>query len=51
MTSEKVVEYQLALLRVQVALEDQFFAVARASRQPAIIVSDRGTMDGRAYCT
>lgn len=51
MTYEKVIEYQLALLRVQVALEDQLFAIARANNQPSLIVSDRGCMDGRAYCS
>lgn len=51
MNEEKVIEYQLALLRVQVTLEDQFFAIAKASGKPSLIVSDRGTMDGRAYST
>lgn len=51
MTNEKVIEYQLALLRVQIALEDQLYAIALSSGKPSLIVSDRGTMDGRAYCT
>ena len=50
-TSEKTVEYQLALLRTQIALEDQFFSIAQATGKPALIVCDRGTMDGRAYTT
>ncbi|KAG5473116.1 hypothetical protein CUR178_03034 [Leishmania enriettii] len=45
------VPQQLALLRIQLALEDQFYALAVASNVPTIIVSDRGTMDGRAFCT
>eukprot|EP00758_Cryptobia_borreli_P016553 Tbor_TRINITY_DN6119_c0_g1::TRINITY_DN6119_c0_g1_i8::g.22409::m.22409 len=44
-------KYQLALLRTQIALEDQFYAIAEASGKPSIIVSDRGTMDGRAFCS
>lgn len=51
MTYEKVIEYQLALLRVQVSLEDQLYAIARANNQTSLIVSDRGCMDGRAYCS
>lgn len=45
------VAQQSALLRTQLALEDQFYALAVASGVPTIIVSDRGTMDGRAFCT
>lgn len=43
--------YQLALLRVQLALEDQFYAIAKASGKTSLIVCDRGAMDGRAYCS
>ncbi|GET90727.1 hypothetical protein, unknown function [Leishmania tarentolae] len=45
------VPQQLVLLRTQLALEDQFYALAVASNVPTVIVSDRGTMDGRAFCT
>jgi predicted ATPase len=51
MTEEKIIEYQLALLRVQLVLEDQLCAIAKANNQPSLIVSDRGSMDGRAYCS
>jgi predicted ATPase len=51
MTYEKVIAYQLALLRVQIALEDQLYAIAQANNQTSLIVSDRGCMDGRAYCS
>jgi predicted ATPase len=51
MSEEKTVEFQLALLNVQLSLEDQFYRVAKATKQPSLILSDRGTMDGRAYCT
>ncbi|EPY27816.1 hypothetical protein STCU_05522, partial [Strigomonas culicis] len=46
-----IVEQQLCLLRTQLALEDQFYALAVASGKPTVIVSDRGTMDGRAFCS
>lgn len=48
---ETTIENQTALLKTQVALEDAFFAVAKATKQPAIVVCDRGVMDGRAYCS
>ncbi|KEG11499.1 hypothetical protein DQ04_02561060 [Trypanosoma grayi] len=43
-------QQQLALLRVQIALEDQFYNIAMASGKPSIVISDRGAMDGRAFC-
>lgn len=46
-----VVQQQRALLRLQLFLEDQFYALAVASGHPTIIISDRGTMDGRAFCS
>ncbi|KPA83140.1 hypothetical protein ABB37_02837 [Leptomonas pyrrhocoris] len=49
--SNITVAQQSVLLRTQLALEDQFFALAVASAVPTIIVSDRGTMDGRAFCS
>lgn len=49
--SNIVVAQQAALLRTQLALEDQFYALAVASGVPTIVVSDRGTMDGRAFCS
>lgn len=51
-TSKEIrIEYQLALLRTQLALEDTFLSIARAYGKPAVVVSDRGTMDGRAFCS
>ncbi|KAF5226747.1 hypothetical protein ECC02_000248 [Trypanosoma cruzi] len=49
--SDLIEEQQLALLRVQIGLEDQFYNVAMASGAPSIVISDRGTMDGRAFCS
>eukprot|EP00759_Apiculatamorpha_spiralis_P039357 PhF_6_TR38157/c2_g1_i1/m.57006 len=51
MTEEKATIYQLALLRTQIALEDAFLDIAKANGKPAVILCDRGTMDGRAYCS
>ena len=51
MTFERTVAYQLALLRTQLALEDNFKALAHACGRPAVVLCDRGTMDGRSYCT
>jgi predicted ATPase len=51
MTEDKATLYQLALLRTQIALEDAFLDIAKASSKPAVILCDRGTMDGRAYCS
>lgn len=50
-TPETALENQLALLKTQIALEDAFFAIAKATKQPALVVCDRGVMDGRAYCS
>jgi len=49
--NEKTIENQLALLRTQIALEDAFYQIAKATRAPSVIICDRGVMDGRAYCT
>jgi predicted ATPase len=44
-----VLQYQLALLRTQLALEDAFLRIAATCGHPAIVIADRGTMDGRCY--
>jgi predicted ATPase len=44
-----VLQYQLALLRTQLALEDAFLRIAATCGHPAIVIADRGTMDGRGY--
>ncbi|RNF15559.1 uncharacterized protein Tco025E_05479 [Trypanosoma conorhini] len=50
-SGDLIEEQQLALLRVQMALEDQFYSVAMACGAPSIVISDRGTMDGSAFCS
>lgn len=43
--------FQHAVLGLQLKLEGEALARARWSESPAVIVCDRGTMDGAAYCT
>jgi CYTH domain-containing protein/predicted ATPase len=45
----QLVGIQAELLRVMMALEDAFHAVASATERPAIILCDRGAMDASAY--
>eukprot|EP01063_Lacrimia_lanifica_P016251 TRINITY_DN22853_c0_g1_i1.p1 TRINITY_DN22853_c0_g1~~TRINITY_DN22853_c0_g1_i1.p1 ORF type:complete len:652 (+),score=261.71 TRINITY_DN22853_c0_g1_i1:106-2061(+) len=42
--------FQLALLETQMALEDAFIALANACKKKAVVLCDRGSMDGRAFC-
>ncbi|CAD2218207.1 hypothetical protein AGDE_16716 [Angomonas deanei] len=44
-------EQQLILIKTQLLLEDRFYELAALSGVPTLIVSDRGTMDGRAFCS
>eukprot|EP00299_Pterocystis_sp_00344_P013593 c6679_g1_i1.p1 GENE.c6679_g1_i1~~c6679_g1_i1.p1 ORF type:complete len:215 (-),score=44.62 c6679_g1_i1:182-805(-) len=41
--------FQTNLLKTQLFLEDMFVGLANESNQPAVVVCDRGAMDGRAY--
>eukprot|EP01064_Diplonema_japonicum_P039550 TRINITY_DN9944_c0_g1_i1.p1 TRINITY_DN9944_c0_g1~~TRINITY_DN9944_c0_g1_i1.p1 ORF type:complete len:526 (+),score=99.73 TRINITY_DN9944_c0_g1_i1:34-1578(+) len=43
--------FQLALLETQLALEDAFQALAKVCNKKAVLLCDRGSMDGRAFCT
>jgi CYTH domain-containing protein/predicted ATPase len=45
----QLVGIQAELLRVMMALEDAFHAIAAATGQPAVILCDRGAMDASAY--
>lgn len=40
---------QAQMLRVIMSLEDAFYAVAKATGRPAVLLCDRGTMDVSAY--
>lgn len=46
---ETPISFQLAVLRVQMALENNFESLAQVSNEPAVILCDRGLMDGSAY--
>jgi hypothetical protein len=48
---ERIIEFQLALLRLQLCIEDQLCAIARATGKPSVVLCDRGAMDGRAFCS
>jgi predicted ATPase len=50
-TSAQISVFQEALLRTQMALEDNFFRIASASARPSVLLCDRGAMDGKAYMT
>ena len=42
--------FQLSLLETQLALEDAFYALAKSCGKKAVLLCDRGSMDGRAFC-
>ncbi|EGR32192.1 hypothetical protein IMG5_092590 [Ichthyophthirius multifiliis] len=46
---QQSINFQKALMRSQVQLEDTFYGIAKLSKQKAIILCDRGLMDGSAY--
>jgi len=48
---QKLFRFQLALLETQLALEDAFYAIAKACGKKGVILCDRGSMDGRAFCS
>mmetsp|Transcript_41743 Transcript_41743/g.69538 ORF Transcript_41743/g.69538 Transcript_41743/m.69538 type:complete len:470 (-) Transcript_41743:304-1713(-) len=48
-STEQVVRFQANLIKVQMAIEDAFTDLARSTRQPSVVICDRGVMDGAAY--
>jgi hypothetical protein len=48
-TADQLMTYQRGILRLTLALEESFLAVARASGRRSVLVCDRGAMDGSAY--
>jgi len=42
-------DFQTSLLRVQMSLEDSFEALARSTKEPSVLLCDRGACDGKAY--
>lgn len=49
MDTQQVLNFQTALLKTQMALEDAFTSVAAASNNASFVLCDRGSCDGRAY--
>lgn len=45
--------FQIYLIKTQMALENNFinYAIQKYNGKPVIILCDRGTMDGKAYCS
>ena len=46
---EELLEFETALVKLQLQTEDSFEAIARATGRPTVLVYDRGTMDVGAY--
>lgn len=46
---QDAVRFQINVMRTQMALEDIFVKIACNSESRAVIVCDRGVMDGKAY--
>lgn len=46
---EKLFEFETALIKLQLQMEDSFIQVARSTGRPSIIIFDRGTCDVAAY--
>ena len=51
MTREKRISQQTVILQTIMMLEDSFYELAKGSLQPAVLLCDRGTLDGSAYCS
>merc|ERR1719238_576872 len=50
-TEDKQLRFQANLLKTQMHLEDTFYNLAVDAEKPAVLLCDRGTMDGSAYIT
>src|SRR4051794_16041952 len=48
-TREQLIAFQAGIVRVQLALEEAFAGCARAFGRPAVLLCDRGVLDGAAY--
>lgn len=48
-TPEQVVRFESSLIKLQMALEDGFYEIAKSSKKPCVILIDRGAMDVSAY--
>jgi len=50
-TIEEVLAFEASLIKTQMAIEDNFYELAKVSKKPTILLCDRGTMDPKAYMT
>ncbi|KAF8294666.1 hypothetical protein TcYC6_0100320 [Trypanosoma cruzi] len=50
-TSEERITQQRVILQMMMMLEDAFYELASMRSRPSLILYDRGTMDGSAYCS
>ena len=48
---DPLVRFEVALFRLQRQMEDSFYACARNTGRPTVIIFDRGLMDISAYCS
>ena len=46
---QKLIEFEMALIKLQIQLEDSFVQVALSTGRPSVVVFDRGLMDISAY--
>ena len=49
--SKRTLIFQSSLLKAQIALEDSFYDIAKATGEVCLLLCDRGVMDGRGYVT
>jgi hypothetical protein len=50
-SQENVVKFQINLMKLQLGLEESFIEIGANSKEPTVILTDRGLMDGAAYMT
>lgn len=50
-SEDEIIKFQINLMKLQMSLEDTFFAISQINSGPkkAILLCDRGCMDGKAY--
>eukprot|EP01120_Amphizonella_sp_Union-15-10_P015660 TRINITY_DN8094_c0_g1_i4.p1 TRINITY_DN8094_c0_g1~~TRINITY_DN8094_c0_g1_i4.p1 ORF type:complete len:462 (-),score=87.80 TRINITY_DN8094_c0_g1_i4:63-1448(-) len=46
---ERYLIFQTNLIKMQMALEDRFYSVAKSTSEPSVLIMDRGVMDAKAY--
>jgi predicted ATPase len=46
---EKLMQFEIGLIRLQMQIEDSFFRIAASTGRPSVVVMDRGLIDIAAY--